>query len=116
MARTEHAATNLAHNAGTVVTETVMAAGATGTSGYYISGVKADSGLTIRIDNEGSATGVFSIKEGDYCNDSQGDLAVTVGVNVVKAIMLDGARFRTSDGYINVDAGTTGTLTATQQA
>jgi len=116
MARTEIALKDLDQNAGTIVTETVMAGGATGTAGYYLSGAKADSGVTIVLKNAGSATGVFSIKAGDYCNDSQGDLTVTVGVNVVEAIQLDGARFRTSDGYYNVDAGTTGTIYATQQA
>jgi len=89
-----------------------MAAGSTGTDGYTLTGATRDSDSVIVIKNEGSATGVFSIKEGDYCNDSQGDLTVTVGVNVAKAIKLDGARFRQSDGTYDVDAGTTGAICA----
>lgn len=112
MSRTSISMQSLSQNAGTAVTETTLAAGSTGTSGYALTSAGRDTDTVIVIRNNGSATGVFTIKEGDYCNDSQGDLDVTVGVNVVKAIQLDGARFRTSDGYYNVDAGTTGVIYA----
>jgi hypothetical protein len=114
MARTEIAISSLAQNEGSAVTATVVPAGATGTAGYVLTGAKKD--VTVLIENSGSATGVFSIKAGDYCNASQGDLTVTVGVGVSKAIQLDGARFRTEAGAYNVDCGTTGIISATQAA
>lgn len=114
MARTSMVVSSPSLNDGAAVTKTIMAAGATGLSGYSFTGIERDSDLRIFIENGGSATGVFSIKSGDYCNSSQGDLEEIIGVGVTKVFQIDGSRFGQDDATISVDAGTTGTAYAIQ--
>lgn len=114
MARTLVSINDLSLNAGTEITKTTVDAGATGASGYTISGVKQDSAAKVFIENSGSATGVYSIKAGAYHNNAVGDLSVTVGVGVTKAIELDGQRYRQSDGSYDIDFGATGIFYAVQ--
>lgn len=113
MARTDIDINSVGLNADGSVSETIVAAGATGTAGYAIDGLGRDSDAILTIRNAGSATGVFTIKSGDYCNASQGDLNVEVAPGGKSAVKLDGARFRTSDGKYNLDvAGVTGIVSA----
>ena len=108
MARTAIVNTQCARNSSAVQTETVYPGGATGTgAGYYfgLTGM-ADERFLIYLRETGGATGSVWIKEGDYDADSQGDLEVIVGASVAKVVgPLEGARFRTSGGAVNIDTG-----------
>lgn len=114
MARTNIAVSAPALNDGATVSTQYMAAGATGTSGYAFTGLQSSGDLRLFIENPGSATGVFTIKSGDYCNNAQGDLSEIIAPGVTKVFKLDGARFRQDDATIQIDAGTTGMAYAIQ--
>jgi len=110
MSRTEVAVNTLSENTGTALTRTVIAAGATGTSGYSFTSVEDSSRLKFIIENAG-ATGVFTIKAGDYCSNGQGDLTIVVGGGgIAKCIVVDGSRVRQNDATAYFDAGATGTV------
>lgn len=115
MARTKITANTAGINSSSVLTRTTVAAGATGTSGYYIDGFTKDQNCAMTVQVDG-ATGVLTIKEGDLHNDSQGDLSITLaGASTTLVGPLEGARFRTSDGYVNIDmGGATGIVEAFQ--
>ena len=107
MARTVIANTQCVQNSSAVQTESVVAGGATGTAGYYcgLTGM-ADERFLIYLRETGGATGSVWIKSGEYDADCQGDLEVIVGASVAKVVgPLEGARFRTQDGAVNIDTG-----------
>ena len=110
MARTEVAINDTSLNAGSVLTKTVIAAGATGTDGYSFTGGKDSEKLRMIVVNAG-ATGVYTIKKGDYCANSA-DLDVVVGGGgIASVITVDGAKVRQNDGSVYVDVGgVTGTF------
>lgn len=114
MARSESAVNNITTNVGAAVTTVALTNGATGTDGYELTGVRKDYNLNLLVKNTGSATGVFSLKSGDFAAKSRGDLTEVIGAGVVKAYQIDGARFLTEDSTVAVDSGITGTLYATQ--
>ena len=97
------------------VSPTSLSNGATGTAGYAVVGSTFDNRLGLVVTNSGSATGSVWIKASDvYENAGQGDLTVTVGGGSTTKVIgpLDGMRFRQSNGYINIDAGITGNISA----
>lgn len=67
--------------------------------------------LVILIETDAGTKGTLTVKAGDYAQASIGDLAITLGASNVKAITVDSARFKDSDGLILIDLATTGTLT-----
>jgi hypothetical protein len=104
MARTEVAIDDVSLNAGVELTKTVAAAGATGASGYKFTGAKASEDLRIVVRNDG-ATGVITIKAGDY-EAATSDLSVTIGGGGrSNVITIDGAKYRQNDGSIDIDVG-----------
>lgn len=114
MARTEISANDLAVNAGSLQTVTIMPAGATGSDGYTIKDVERDTDVVISITNTGATTGKFKILAGDSVNALQGDLEVELTAGQKRSFKLDGARFRKAGGKYDVDAGVTGALHVTQ--
>jgi len=115
MSRTEIAVDDLTLNAGTVLTKTDLTGGVTGANAYYISGLKKSQDLRIVAGCVG-ATGILTLKSGDYCMNGIGDLEVTLGGgSIAHAIIVDGARFRQDDATMNLDChGVTGTIQAFQ--
>lgn len=117
MARTEITVAKGVVNSFAAITAKAIQPGATGLSGYYVGSSTFDNRLGLIVTNNGSATGAVEIKASDfYENKGQGDMSVTVGGSVSMLIgPLDGARFRQSTGYINVDSvGVTGTISAVE--
>lgn len=115
MSRTEVAIDNVSLNAGATLTRTTIAAGATGTAGYAFITETASEDLKIIAQVDG-ATGVLTIKAGDYCANSVGDLTIVLGGGGTnRCITVDGARYRQNDGSVQVDmGGATGILMVLQ--
>ena len=112
MARQELDVTTCAINGSAAQTETERADGATGPNGYYLDGLDQDEMAVVYVRETAGVTGYVWIKSGDFDAKSQGDLAVIVGGDEARVIgPLEGARFRTSTGTINVDLGVTGIVT-----
>lgn len=112
MARQELDVTTCAINDSAAQTETLRAAGTTGTDGWYLDGIDQDEMAVVYVRETAGVTGIVWIKAGDFDANSQGDKAVIVGGNEPRVIgPLEGARFRTSTGTINVDLGITGIVT-----
>lgn len=119
MARTAVTVSDLTINGNVDISGTVTTR-STGTNGWAVA---YDNDATILlVHNSGSVTGAIEIKaptSGDYTvNKGVGDLSVTVGGGIRKAIKVEGSRFRQSDGKLSVDgvggnsAGFTGSLQA----
>jgi len=116
MARTAIGVAKGSVNLDKLITPTAIIPGATGLSGYKISSSTFDDRIGIVVTNNGSATGAIEITSSDfYSNSGEGKLSVTVGGGGVQHLLgpLDGARFRQSDGDINIDSvGVTGMISA----
>ena len=99
-----------------IMTSTALTAGATGASGYVVTDETKDDKFGLVVTNSGSATGVITIKASDVMEGMGiGDKSFVVGGSVTKLIgPLEGARFRQSNGDINVDSGVTGTIFAVE--
>jgi len=110
MARTSIAVASGSTNGDAIMTSTALTAGATGTNGYVVTAETKDDKFGLVATNSGSATGVITIKASDVMEGAGiGDASFVVGGSVTKLIgPLEGARFRQSNGDINVDSGVTG--------
>lgn len=111
MARAAIAVTTTVTNTSKVQTETVYAAGLTGTGGLYIPGTAdVDDRVFLYIrETADGATGLAWVKSGDFDAAGQGDLAIVVGGSAALVVgPLERARFGQSDGTIEVDTGCTG--------
>ena len=71
-----------------------------------------DEKLLIRLYGGSGAGFTATIKAGVYPAGAIGDLSVAVAATAIKIICLESARFKNSDGYILIDAASTGTATA----
>lgn len=105
MARTSITVSSLTRNAGTNVSATV-GQGATGSNGWSVNSFDRDE-ITLLIENTGGTTGAVEVKaptSGDLSTSKGvGDLSIVIGGSVEMAIIVDGARFKQSDGAIYVD-------------
>lgn len=107
MARTAITVGNLSRNAGTDVTKTVTA-GSTGANGWNIASFDRDE-IVIMVENTGSVTGAIIVEapttDGLYSTAKDvGNLEVVVGGSIEMAIIVDGARFKKTDGSIDIAA------------
>lgn len=107
MARTSVTVTDAAYNSGVDVSKTVTA-GSTGSNGWNIADFDRDE-IMLLVENTGSVTGAIIIEApttaGLYSTaKGAGDLSVTIGGGVEMAIIVDGARFKKTDGSIDVAA------------
>lgn len=115
MARTEVSTVKGVVNGSVEYASSDISNGATGTDGYAVTNSTFDDRLGLHITNTGSDTGSVWVMASDvYENAGQGDLTVVVGGGSTKKMVgpLDGMRFRQSNGYINIDSGITGTISA----
>ena len=113
MARALIANTTCALNSEATQTETTYAGGLTGTSGLYVDDVDVDEKFLLYVRKTAGATGSIWIMAGGFDDDGQGNLEVYIGAGAAKIIgPLEGARYRQSDGTIDVDMGVTGIVSA----
>jgi hypothetical protein len=76
-----------------------------------ISNIKSDL-FQVMIENTSTEVGTATFLGGDFFSESgQGDLVVTVGDSSIQVIALETARFKDSDGKLNIDMASTGSLT-----
>jgi hypothetical protein len=114
MARTKISVTHIGLSDSTAFSPVIMAQDSTGESGYYIDGITRDDRVSINVNFPGG-TGMVRILSGDYDNAGVGNLDVSGDEDDNVIGPLEGMRFRTSDGHINVDnLGVTGIISAIQ--
>lgn len=109
MARAEIPVTQLARNAGTVV---ATAGTVDATNNHVIPAGSVTGDFILYVNNTGDA-GTVTFKAGDNppaLTASTGDLALDIGGTAELWIMVETARFTQSDGSINVDIDTDGTM------
>lgn len=71
-----------------------------------------DENLLIVIENATAIVGTATLLASDvYSEASVGDLVLAIGANAVVAVAVESARFKDSDGNINLDMASAGALT-----
>lgn len=117
MARTEVAVNDLTYNSGKILTKTLIGQ-LTGTNGYSIKTLGRGTDLRMIFSNDGTVTGAAGprLLSGGYDPlnpQSYLDLPV-IGCGSAIAVVVDNARFRTTDAMIDIDSSISGTMYAFQ--